>query len=349
MTSQIQVVKRETIPPIRSVEQDGEVHTLGELRDFRWSEPLRDFMPDASQFSVSWVQLAHGETLKPHVHPVQSMMVVYAGTGQMLGDLVRPIGEGDIIVVPPGRWHGFTGGPEGLYALSIQFAEGLYTSPEAPRVVFTDEENSLEALLAYNQRRLAAFEKRPIFELLADGTLDDPVKRQAYLDSLQIWVDGNQTLLFSRQASCVDEAYAGTFLKHMHDEMGHDVMHKDRADSGQPQAPKVRDSIMEAITTWFTHQMYVLDNAEKAAIIHLVIENASFVYHKHAKPVLGKYVNEHYFEVHVEADDGHAALGVELLRNESPRTYARLRRVIAEAWDMVDAMTDRVVELTRSA
>jgi hypothetical protein len=95
--------------------------------------------------------------------------------------------------------------------------------------------------------------------------------------------------------------------------------------------------------------MFVLDNAEKAAIIHLVIENGSFLYHQKAKPVLARYVSEHYFEVHVEADDGHAALGLELLQNETPSTYLKLRRTIAEAWDMVDAMTDRVVELTRQA
>ncbi len=349
MNQSVRIVKRESIPPLRSVEQDGQVHELGELRDFSWSEPLREFMQGRGDFSVSWVQLQHGETLAPHVHPIQSMMVVYGGSGQMLGDLQRGVSAGDVIVVPPGRLHGFTGGPEGLYALSIQFGEGLYTTPEKPRVVFTDQESSLRALLAYNEKRLAAFKQRPIFELLADGTLDDPRKRQAYLDNLQIWVDGNQRLLFSRQASCADPDFEGVFLQHMHDEMGHDVLHRDRADGSQQRVAKQRDAVLEAITDWFAHQMFVLDNAEKAAIIHLVIENASFVYHQLAMPVLAKYVNEHYFEVHVTADDQHAALGLELLANEAPHTYQRLRRTIAEAWDMVDAMTDRVVELTRSA
>jgi mannose-6-phosphate isomerase-like protein (cupin superfamily) len=324
-------------------------HSLGELRDFRWNDELKEFMPDASDVSVSWVVLQHGEVLEPHVHPIQSMMVVYSGSGEMLGDLQQPVAEGDVIVVPAGRHHGFRGGVDGLYALSIQFGEGLYTAPERPRVAFADGEGSLEALLEYNEKRIKAFGQRPIFELLADGTLDNPVKRQAYLDALQIWVDGNQTLLFSRQATCVDPVYSAMFLKHMHDEMGHDVLHKERADEEAPGPLPVRDAIMEAITNWFAYQMYVLDNAEKTAIIHLVIENGSHEYHKRAKPVLAKYVSEHYFEVHVEADDGHAAMGLELLRNESPRTYARLKHVIGEAWDMVDAMVDRVAELTRLA
>lgn len=136
MDDRIQVVKRGTIPPITSVEQDGEVHLLGELRDFRWSDRLREFMPDPEQLSVSWVVLKSGETLQTHVHPIQSMMVVYEGSGEMLGDLERPIARGDVIVVPAGRRHGFTGGAAGLHALSIQFGAGLYTAPEKPRVVF---------------------------------------------------------------------------------------------------------------------------------------------------------------------------------------------------------------------
>jgi mannose-6-phosphate isomerase-like protein (cupin superfamily) len=349
MVAHMEIVKRETIPPIRAVEQGGQAHGLGELRDFRWNDQLRDFMPATTDFSVSWVQLENGETLEPHVHPIQSMMVVYAGSGKMLGDLERPIGEGDVIVVPPGRSHGFVGGPDGLYALSIQFGDGLYTVPDKPRVVFSDGEDSLQGLLAYNEKRLAEFVKGPIFELLSDGTLEDARKRKVFLDTLQIWVDGNQRLLFSRQAACSDPAYESIFLRHMQEEMGHDVLHKDRNDESSRSETPARDSVMEAITNWFPYQMYILDNAEKAAIIHLVIENASSRYHAHAAPVLSKYVNSHYFEVHVDADAGHAAMGVELLRNETPRTYARLKRIVGETWDMVGAMTERVVQLTRAA
>jgi hypothetical protein len=94
--------------------------------------------------------------------------------------------------------------------------------------------------------------------------------------------------------------------------------------------------------------MHVLDNVEKTAIIHLVIENASAAYHARAMPVLAKYTNQQYFDVHVEADHEHAAMGVALLGQESPRTYARLKDIVGEAWDMVGAMVDRVAELTHA-
>jgi quercetin dioxygenase-like cupin family protein len=346
--TQMQVIPRNAIPTIHSVTQGDEVHQLGELGDFRWNDQLRSFMPAPSRFSVSWVRLKEGEVLQPHVHPIPSMMVFYAGSGRMLGDLSRPVAKEDVVVVPAGCAHGFVGGPDGLHGLSIQFGEGLYTEPEKPRVMFMDGEHTLGTLLAYNEKCLREFERRPIFELLADGTLDDANKRRVYLDALQIWVDGNQTLLFSRQATCMDPTYSKVFSRHMKEELGHDLMHKERADSEPPIEASMRDPIMEAVTNWFAYQMYVLDNAEKTAIIHLVIENASAVYHARAMPVLSKYVNKEYFDVHVEADDEHAAMGVELLRHESPRVYARLQQIIGEAWDMVGAMTDRLVELTRA-
>lgn len=347
--TQVHVISRDAIPPLHSVLQGGELHELGELRDFRWNDQLRSFMPAASQFSVSWVRLKHGEVLQPHVHPIHSMMVFYAGSGRMLGDLDRPVAKEDVVVVPAGCAHGFVGGPEGLSGLSIQFGEGLYTNPEKPRVLFVDGEHTLDTLLAYNERRVREFTGRPIFELLADGTLADPARRKVYLDALQIWVDGNQSLLFSRQATCMDPAYSRTFLRHMQEELGHDVLHKARGEGEHAGDPRLRDPVMEAVTNWFAYQMYVLDNAEKTAIIHLVIENASAVYHARAMPVLSRYISQEYFDVHVEADDVHAAMGVELLRNESSATYARLQRVVGEAWDMIGAMTDRLVELTRAA
>lgn len=347
--SEIFIVERDSIPPIRSVEQDGKTHALGELRDFRWDETLKAFMPPDSELSVSWVSMQHGEQLDPHVHPIQSMMIFYKGSGQMLGDRPGPIKAGDTVVVPPGCEHGFVSGPDGLYALSIQFGKGLYTVPEQPRVQFSDDEGSLEELLAHNQRRLREFLQRPMFDLLADGTLEDPKKRQRYLDALQIWVDGNQTLLYARQASCKDPAYHDIFLEHLQDETGHHEMHADREDPEPAPASTVRDSVLEAITDWFPYQMTLLDNIEKAAIIHLVIENASAAYHRIAKPHLARYVNTEYFDVHIEADDEHAALGERMLENQHPKTYRRLQTILDEAWDMLGAMTDRVTQLTREA
>ena len=65
--------------------------------------------------------------------------------------------------------------------------------------------------------------------------------------------------------------------------------------------------------------------------------------------MLSQHVNDEYFDVHVEADAAHAALGEELLRDATPETCQRLKKVVGEAWDMLGAMVDRLVEITRAA
>ncbi len=349
---EVGLVAREAIPAIHTVEQDGVIHALGELRDLRWHDDLAAFLPPSSELGISWVRLQSGEQLDVHVHPIQSMMIFFEGAGTLQGDLTREVAGGDVVVVPPGCRHGFVAGPQGLSGLSIQFGEGLYTQPEKPRVLFAEEASAHAGLLAWNRARIEEFGRLPVFDLLADGTLEDAKKRKVYQDALQIWVNGNQTLLFSRQASVRDPIFEKVFFGHMTEELGHDVLHADRAEEDGrdgPDEPAFRDAIMEAITDWFAHQMFVLDDIEKAAVVHLVIENASSVYHRKAMPVLAKYLNNNYFELHVEADDEHAAMGEELVRKASPRTYERLEAILAEAWTMIGAMTNRLVELTRAA
>lgn len=344
---QIQIISRNAIPPIHQIDQGGEIHSLGELRDFRWNDQLRDFMPPASEFSVSWVQLSDGEVLQPHVHPIQSLMVFYAGSGRMLGDLERSVSGGDVVVVPPGRQHGFVGGRDGLYALSIQFGEGLYTAPEKPRVMFADTQHTLTALLEYNGKRLNEFVQRPIFDVLSDGTLEDPLRRKAYLDSMQVWLDGNQALLLSRQANCAEPTYARLFARHLEQGLAQGALKKAR--HFESTRERLRDPVLEATTNWFSYQMYLLDNAEKTALVHLVIETANAAYQQHAEPVLAKYVSDQFFGTPPSTGFDPAALGQELLKNESARSYARLQQITGEAWDMIGAMTDRVVELTLAA
>ncbi len=328
---ELQVISRDTIPPIREVEHEGEVHALGELRDFRWNDQLREFMPPTSEFSVSWVQLAHGEVLSPHVHPIQSMMIFYSGSGQMLGDLRGPIGEGDVVVVPAGRAHGFEGGPAGLYALSIQFGEGLYTEPEKPRVHFMGGGETLDELLAHNQARMGQFAERPIFDLFASGALADGDKRAAFLEAERHWVEGPERL--------VDAALAEQGLPA----------------SARGGAAPAADIVMSAFTSWFEYQMRVLDRVERIALTHLVLARASAAYHLRALTALASHAPSaesredrpirEAREMRVESARQLAVSAEARLRGESPRTYARIKTIVGEAWDMVGAMTDRIAEL----
>jgi mannose-6-phosphate isomerase-like protein (cupin superfamily) len=335
MDGQFQIVKRDTIPPLREVEQDGEIHKLGELRDFRWSQELKDFLANASGFSVSWVVLGHEEVLDPHAHPILSMMVVYSGTGQMLGDLECPLQQGEVVVVPAGCQHGFVGGPEGLAALSIQFGEGLYTTPEKPRVVFMEgERHTLGNLLEYNERRRKEFANHPVFDLVRDGTLDDPERCSVFAASGNLMLAGMSRLLVSQRATSRNPAYQSWLVSRL----------QVQARTSQSKS-QLRDTLLDAALTWFDHQMFVLDDAEKAAITCLVVDGALDIYREKVRLALEPAPDGSLSE---RASRGTVA-AMELLRSESPRTYARLERIIGEGWDMMGAIAERITYLTRSS
>jgi hypothetical protein len=344
--SEIQVVSRNAIPPLRALEPDSLGPQLGEQRDFRWNALLREFMPAPSTFSVSWVRLKCGEVLTPQVQPMQSLLVFYAGNGVIVGDLERPVSKDDVVIMPAGCEYGAIGGKQGLQGLSIQFGQGSYAAATKARADTTEPEHRLESLLAYNQQRLEEFRRRPLFSLIDDGTLRDRFKRQAFLDTLQVWLDGQEALLFARQASCADPDYAGAFHEDVRHRTERRGTNKGRSEAGGGIGTK-NDVVVEAITEWFTYQMFVLDNAEKAAVFYLVIELANTALGS-SLATLGREVGG-FRPARLEDDTKRAAVAEELLRRQSARIYARLRRIVGEAWDMFSALSDRVVEVTLRA
>ena len=307
---QIQVVSRNAIPPIQAIEQGGVTQELGELRDFRWNALLREFMPVSPGFSVSWVRLERGEVLELQANDVASLMIFYAGSGTMLGDLEGPVVKDDVAVIPSGCKHGFVAGPEGLQGLSIQLGDALYANSP---VELPDPEHSLSGLLAYNHKRLQELKRRPLFELLADGTLGDPLKRRSFSDAVRIWLDGSQ--LFQEPSEHAPNTASGS------------------------------DTSLEAMTTWFAHQLFVLDSVEKAAL-ELVVQQATAACHAAVAPVIAQYPD---VPSRLFAQARQSRLGEDQLAHQSARTYARLRVIVAEAWDMLSAITDRVAELTLRA
>lgn len=138
MQTRITIVRRNDIPAISEVEEGGEVHPLGELRDFRRHPQLAEFIPDQARLSIAWVRLRAGEELPPHIHPTASLLLCTAGSGIVLGAPDDIIGPGDAVLVYAGSTHGFRGlEPTGIEGLSIQFEErGLYEDPSRPRVHF---------------------------------------------------------------------------------------------------------------------------------------------------------------------------------------------------------------------
>ena len=138
MLSRITIIPRTEIHAVTEVMEDGEMHSLGEQRDFRRNPVLDEFLSERGRLGIAWVRLGPGQVLAPHRHPTRSMILVCRGRGVLLDEGETVLHEGDAILVPARYLHGFRGlDPDGVEGLSIQFEErGLYEDIEKPQVVF---------------------------------------------------------------------------------------------------------------------------------------------------------------------------------------------------------------------
>src|SRR6185437_4850373 len=126
--SKVKLVRRDDIPSMRTVVVNGVEHWLGHVKDFKKHGELTNFLPKDDRVSMAWVRLEAGEELDEHTHPVESMILMCEGGATTTGDVCDQMNAGDVLIVPPGKRHGFIGAqPNGFWGLSMQFdSRGLY-------------------------------------------------------------------------------------------------------------------------------------------------------------------------------------------------------------------------------
>ncbi len=322
------VIPRSGIPVSRA-SSDGAV----EVRSFGGHEWLRSLVPGSVSMSWTCAHAGQSSGLRSHARP--SLLVVLHGRARLTGQVDGAVEEGDVVTLPPGAEYGFTEvGPSGLRALHVVFNEDDEDAAEERETV------TLEGLLAHNEVRAKMALESRYFKLLRGDALASPENRGRLRDGIRVFSDAFQIVLFTRQATCRDEDYFGTFRQHLVEELGHNELLTVPENRRAPSDP-----ILRSTSTWFCHQMLTLDNLGKAALIHLVLETAGYHFHTLAAPVLGGDVSAEYFHIHAEADDEHKDLVYRFLENQHPETYRRLRRIVDEGWDMFDAMTERMVHL----
>jgi hypothetical protein len=131
------------------------------------------------------------------------------------------------------------------------------------------------------------------------------------------------------------------FLQHLREEIGHDdVLRKDRG-----RAEEVWDPVIEGAAAWFISRMTILDNIEKTAVIHLVLESSGAHMGSVSRQPMRRFGSANYFELHDEIDQSHVDVALEPLRHQSPEAIARVRIVVEQAWRMLDTWVDRVADL----
>lgn len=346
--TEVSVIGRNHISAITSVTVDGQLHRLGEHRDFRRHSILKHFLPEEGRHSFSWVQLRDGEILDNHEHPTKSMILVCRGSAQLTGDSEQMLTEGDIICVPPGKKHGFHTVPgQVFHGLSVQFeGEGLYENEHSPRVKFSAALNDPYAELdMMNASLLKRHSRNSLFRLFDTDTLrKDDVRRQRFLESLYVWSRYFQKMLFMRQAVCADESLLPLYSGHLRDEFGHDELLKTQNNL----TGGAYDPVLEAASLWFINKMFSGNEAEKIVIIHMVIESSGHLFGEATKALFARASSEgdSYFDVHAEADEDHSTIGRPYLQQLAPDAFPGLMETCSQAWEQMDLVHERIAAMT---
>ncbi len=323
------VVSSTEIPVSEAIEAGGL-----EVRPFALHPILAGAVP-GNAVSLAWTRARPEQPVALRSHAAPGLLIVLQGSAEFIDadDGARRVERGDVITVPARRSYGFRDvGASGLTALHV----ALQAEPDAR----TSEVSTLEQVLAANARRVELALNGPYFQMLRNGSLVSERARSRFRDAARVFSDAFQMVMFARQATCRDDAYAPIFLSHLKEELGHNEL---LSVSDNRRAPA--DAILRATASWFVHQMLMLDNLGKATLVHLVVETAGYHFHTLAKPVLSADVSAEYFAAHSEADDDHKDAVLDVLHGLHPRTYRKLEQLVEDGWDMFDAMTRRIVHL----
>ena len=349
--SEVTLVRRDDIPSMRTVVVDGIEHWLGHVKDFTKSAPLTKFLPKDNRISMAWVRLEAGERLDEHIHPVESMILMCEGGARTLGDVKATMKAGDILLVPPGKPHGFIGmPPAGFWGLSLQFdSRGLYEDMSDPWATFasdtgpSDRHGSVvEQLFLRNEAYMERFDKHRLFAMVRNGLLDDASAKRRFLDCFQVWSDYFQKMVLTRAVTARQKGFEDLAWQHLLEELGHNQSLAKSRDDLQP----VFDPLLEDTCSWFASRMEHIGEAEKVVLSHVVVEASATFFYKHVQPALASTAVQGHFELHSEVDNSHVAMGYDFLRTLSISDGHSLFEIQHQGWAMLMAVMARIADLT---
>ncbi len=347
---QVELVRRDDVPSMRTIVVNGVEHWLGHVKDFTKNTNLAEFLPKDNRISMAWVRLEAGEELTPHVHPVPSMILIVEGSAKTTGDKHAVMNAGDALLVPQRRPHGFIGlAPNGFWGLSIQFdSRGLYEDIEDPWAEFlsqvktTDTAGSqVEQLFKKNEEYMERFDKHRLFVLVRNGLLKDPVARRKFLDCFQVWSNYFQKMVLNRVVTLQNPAFEELAWAHLSEELGHN---RDLAKS-RPDLQTVFDPVLEGVCSWFASKVGVISDIEKVVLVHLVVEASAVFFYKHVQPAMATHNTKGHFEKHKSDDEAHVQMGYDFLRKVTSADWPRLFDIQRQGWSMLMAVMGRVADL----
>lgn len=199
-------------------------------------------------------------------------------------------------------------------------------------------------LFEKNRKFVAKYQHSPLMQLIRSNKVHDSQVRTEILDCIQTFSNYFQKAVMLRYVTTEQTSAALVAARHLDEEFKHnEALAKDRDNR-----PPKWDPILEATSCWFAWKMLTLDNIEKTALMHLVLETSADIFFCAADKVMRRFDETNYFSLHADLDDQHAAMGEKLLLNLSEAEYQRLGELLDTGWTMLTMACNRIALLAET-
>ncbi len=346
--SDITVIKEQEIPAAFFIDVNHlEPQTLN-LREFNNHPALKKFIDPNLQQNFCMITLKRQQHFPIQASKFKSIIVITQGEIS-LSQQQQPVYANSIILIPKGKTAQINAGESGAQLFVINFSRySLSELIEKPELATRDQIDNVDSLLSWNQKQLEEFSKHPFFAKLSKFDQFSEKQKNAFLTWLENFAIHFQSMLQTRHAACINPSYKAVFFEHLKEEFCHDelltkVIEKNRV--------LISDNISEAIFSWFTYQLMLLDNVEKAALLQLVLEAGGDVFFNtlNKSGVFSKHAVGNFIELHAEADVTHSTMVNHLLAGYTSETYKNLYKLLTQGWEMVNILLARAITIVDEA
>jgi hypothetical protein len=204
----------------------------------------------------------------------------------------------------------------------------------------TQETFTIGNLIEANVAHLSEFLQSPLMQLIHSKSITNKNTRKRLLDYLQIFSDKFQIMVKQRFATTTHPHFKAIAKQHYDEEIDHNVILK----ANRHMKPTPTNQIIEHNADWFINIMKHADDITKHIVMHLILESTADMFFKEAYQAFLPYEKIEYLQLHDEADEEHAQMGMKQLESIDLFNIKNLIDIYDEAWGRLKIICDEIAK-----
>lgn len=263
------------------------------------------FYSNNDLFAIHVLKLQANEGFTLEAGSAPQLIFAFQGNAK-LSDSGTQLNAQDIIELPKNKTLHIESDKQGFQAWCITIEKSVAENEISE---IKNNLNYFEKILIFNQQCIQNFSKNSFFEIIKNGNLYEPHKRQKLLECIAV-CNANPNIFELSNGS-------NAFY----------------------------DSVLAALRDWFSYQMLVLDHIEKHAIIYLVIEPANAIYADMIQNYFPMYNEAQTQLLNSPLNNTKINFSERDFYKQNLENLERIHQIIKQAWESIEAMTQRIVDL----